>query len=113
MRFSKVQSHVLNWRESSLVEICPALLDDQNFQPVWPGAYCSVWVDVWVVIAVALGVHHTILEKKDPTIGTNGVGSWPCLHSFNGTHKSLVRTKAASAFSKGRDTACWSAELFH
>jgi ATP/ADP translocase len=54
-------------------------VNDPDFQPVWSGAYCSVWVAVWVVIAVALGAYHTILEKQDLTIGKDGIGKWPCL----------------------------------
>jgi len=54
-----------------------------DFQPVWSGAYCSGWVAVWIVIAVALGFYHTLLEKKDLTIGKDGVGSWPCLQDMD------------------------------
>merc|ERR1719214_103748 len=38
-------------------------VNDPDFQPVWSGAICSGWVSVWVVIAVALGFYHTLLEK--------------------------------------------------
>lgn len=50
-----------------------------TFNPVWSGTYCSGWVAVWMAIAMALGFYHTALEKKDLTIGKDGVGAWPCL----------------------------------
>jgi len=54
-------------------------VNDPTFQPVWSGAYCSCWCAVWVVIAMALGFYHSNLEKKDLTIGKDGIGAWPCL----------------------------------
>merc|ERR1712216_966838 len=59
-------------------------VNDPTFQPVWSGAYCSGWVAVWLVIALALGFYHTLLEKKDLTIGKDEVGLWPCLKDTQG-----------------------------
>jgi hypothetical protein len=50
-----------------------------EFNPAWTGTYCSVWVAVWVVIAVTLGLYHARLEKNDLTVGKDDVGKWPCL----------------------------------
>merc|ERR1711904_681842 len=54
-------------------------VNDPTFRPVWSGTYCTCWVAVWVVIAVALGLYHKALEKSDLTIGKDGIGLWPCL----------------------------------
>eukprot|EP00931_Biecheleriopsis_adriatica_P121322 TRINITY_DN96402_c0_g1_i1.p1 TRINITY_DN96402_c0_g1~~TRINITY_DN96402_c0_g1_i1.p1 ORF type:complete len:556 (+),score=64.69 TRINITY_DN96402_c0_g1_i1:75-1670(+) len=50
-----------------------------QFQPVWTGTYCSVWVAVWIVIAVGLGTYHSFLETKSLTVGKDDIGKWPCL----------------------------------
>merc|ERR1711879_273238 len=56
-------------------------VNNEQFQPVWSGTYCSVWVAAWIVIAVALGRYHTTLEKSEKIIGQDDVGKWPCLQS--------------------------------
>jgi len=54
-------------------------VNDRQFQPVWSGTYCSVWVAAWIAIAVSLGAYQSRLEKGDLTIGEDGVGKWPFL----------------------------------
>jgi len=66
-------------------------VNDPDFQPVWSGAYCSGWVAVWVVIAVALGFYHTFLEKQNLTIGKDGVGAWPCLKGAQARDENQIR----------------------
>lgn len=66
-------------------------INDVQFQPVWSGTFCSVWVAVWMVIAMSLGFYHTKLEN-DPEkrqIGLNDTGMWPCLKG-----KDCLRQKA-------------------
>lgn len=66
-------------------------VNDPEFQAFWSGAISSGWVGVWVVIAVALGFYHTSLEKRDLTIGADGVGAWPCLQDAQSRNVQIDR----------------------
>eukprot|EP00930_Biecheleria_cincta_P086957 TRINITY_DN76212_c0_g1_i1.p1 TRINITY_DN76212_c0_g1~~TRINITY_DN76212_c0_g1_i1.p1 ORF type:complete len:558 (+),score=76.90 TRINITY_DN76212_c0_g1_i1:166-1839(+) len=73
-------------------------INDKEFQPVWSGIFCSVWVGIWIVIAVSLGFYHTTLEKDHKTIGKDDTGKWYCLRNqASGNDGTSLQGGAAAA----------------